>query len=146
MISSVDPARLPARRVREVKVARRPSVFVRPLSMDEGRKLQKITRSAKDPVRLRRAIVVMMSGQGQAVRDITSLLQVSEDYVRDVIHAFNERGFDALDPKPSGGRPKRIGEQLRNWICTIARTLPCRLGVADSVRREPQSGSSRVGR
>ena len=68
--------------------------------------------------------VVMMSGQGQTVRDITLLLQVSEDYVRDVIHAFNERGFDALDPKPSGGRPKRIGEQLRNWICTIARTSP----------------------
>jgi hypothetical protein len=67
-------------------------VFVRPLSMDEGRKLQRISRTAKDPVRLRRAIVVMMSGQGQTVRDITSLLQVSEDYVRDVIHAFNERG------------------------------------------------------
>jgi hypothetical protein len=26
-------------------------VFVRPLSMDEGRKLQRITRSSKDPVR-----------------------------------------------------------------------------------------------
>jgi transposase len=105
-------------------VARRPSVFVRPLSMDEGRKLQKITRSAKDPVRLRRAIVVMMSGQGQAVRDITSLLQVSEDYVRDVIHAFNERGFDALDPKWSGGRRRRIGDRIRDWICLIARTSP----------------------
>jgi hypothetical protein len=88
LISSVDPARLPARRVREVGVARKPSLFVRPLSMDEGRKLQRISRTAKDPVRLRRAIVVMMSGQGQTVRDITSLLQVSEDYVRDVIHAF----------------------------------------------------------
>jgi hypothetical protein len=48
-------------------VARRPSVFVRPLSMDEGRKIQKVSRSLKDPVRLRRAIVVMMSGQGQTV-------------------------------------------------------------------------------
>lgn len=85
-------------------MARQPSVFVRPLSMEEGRKLQRISRSSKDPVRLRRAIVVLMSGQGQAVRDITSLMQVSEDYVRDVIHAFNERGFAALDPKWSGGR------------------------------------------
>ena len=110
-------------------MARRPSVFVRPLSMDEGRKLQKITRSAKNPVRLRRAMVVMMSGQGQTVRDITSLLQVSEDYVRDVIHAFNERGFDALDPKPSGGRPMRIGERLRAWICTVARTSPADWGI-----------------
>jgi transposase len=129
LISSVVVATLPARRVREVEVARRPSVFVRALSMDEGRKLARITRSAKNPVRLRRAIVVMMSGQGQSVRDITSLLQVSEDYVRDVIHAFNERGFDALDPKPSGGRRKRIGEQLRSWICTIARTSPADWGI-----------------
>jgi hypothetical protein len=30
--------------------------------------LQRITRTAKDPVLLRRAIVVLMSGQGQAVR------------------------------------------------------------------------------
>src|SRR3569832_2398931 len=102
-------------------LARRPSRCVRPRSMDEGRKLLRITRSAKNPVRLRRAIVVMMSGQGQTVRDVTSLLQINKDYVRDVIHAFNERGFDALDPKPSGGRPKRIGEQLRNWINTNAR-------------------------
>ena len=48
--------------------------------MEEGRKLQRISRNSKDPVRLRRAIVVLMSGQGQAVRDITSLMQVSEDY------------------------------------------------------------------
>jgi transposase len=97
--------------------------------MDEGRKLQRITRTSKDPVRMRRAIVVMMSGQGQAVRDITSLLQVSEDYVRDVIHAFNERGFDALDPKWSGGRPRRIGEQVRESICLIARTSPAECGL-----------------
>lgn len=110
-------------------MARRPSVFVRPLSMDEGRKLQRVTRTATNPVRMRRAIVVLMSAQGQTVQDITSLLQVSDDYVRDVIHAFNERGFDALDPKPSGGRPKKIGEQLRAWICTIARTSPADWGI-----------------
>jgi transposase len=32
-------------------------------------------------------------------------MQVSEDCVRDVIHAFTERGFDALDPKPERGTP-----------------------------------------
>jgi transposase len=56
--------------------------------------------------------VVLMSGQGQAARDITSLMQVSEDYVRDVIHAFNERGFAALDPKWSGGRSRTIRERI----------------------------------
>jgi hypothetical protein len=49
-------------------VAGPPEVFVRPLSMEEGRKVQRVTRTAKDPAKLRRAIVVMMSGQGQPVR------------------------------------------------------------------------------
>jgi hypothetical protein len=34
----------------------------------------------------------MMSAQGQAIPDITSLIQVSDDYVRGITHAFNERG------------------------------------------------------
>ncbi|SFK06909.1 Transposase [Streptosporangium canum] len=110
-------------------MARRPEVFVRALSMEEGRKLQRITRTAKDPVKLRRAIVVMMSGQGQSVPDITSLMQVSDDYARDVIHAFNERGFDALDPKWSGGRPPTISSQVREHICLIAKTVPAEWGI-----------------
>lgn len=46
-------------------MGRRPEVFVRQVSMVEGQRLQKITRTAKDPVKLRRAIVVLMSAQGQ---------------------------------------------------------------------------------
>lgn len=105
-------------------MGRRPGVFVRPVSMEEGHRLQRISRIAKDAVRLRRAIVVMMSAQGQSVPDITSLMQVSADYVRDVIHAFNEQGFEALDPKWSGGRPRMISSQVREHICLIARTSP----------------------
>ncbi|NYH77229.1 hypothetical protein FHR84_000543 [Actinopolyspora biskrensis] len=37
---------------------RRPEVFVCPVSMAEGQHLQKISRTSKDPVKLRRAIVV----------------------------------------------------------------------------------------
>ncbi|MGW1404430.1 hypothetical protein ACWCRF_38845 [Streptomyces sp. NPDC002405] len=62
-------------------------MFVRLVSMEEGRRLQRISRTAKDLVRSRRAIEVLMSAQGQTVKDITSLMRVGEDYVRDVIHA-----------------------------------------------------------
>ncbi|MEU2265082.1 helix-turn-helix domain-containing protein [Streptomyces olindensis] len=65
-----------------------------------------------------------MSAQGQTVKDITTLMQVGEDYVRDVIHAFNWRGFDALDPKWSGGRPRMISDEVREHISLIARTSP----------------------
>jgi hypothetical protein len=37
-----------------VAVARPPDVFVRALSMAEGQRWQRINRTAKDPVRLRR--------------------------------------------------------------------------------------------
>ncbi|RMI28642.1 IS630 family transposase [Actinomadura harenae] len=104
-------------------------MFVRALSMEEGRRLQRITRSAKDPVKLRRAIVVLMSAQGRPASSIRTLMQVSDDYVRGVVHAFNERGFDALDPKWSGGRPRRIGERVRERICLIARTTPAEWGI-----------------
>ncbi|MFD1320606.1 IS630 family transposase [Micromonospora sonneratiae] len=69
-----------------------------------------------------------MSAQGQPAPDIAHLLKASEDYVRDVIHVFNEQGFTALDPKWSGGAPKRIDEQARDWICVIARCDPRFLG------------------
>lgn len=76
---------------------------MRPLSPHEGTRLQRVTRSAKDRVRLRRATIVLASAQGRPVVAIASLMQVSQRYVRDVIHAFNERGFDALDPKMERG-------------------------------------------
>ncbi|WP_233513385.1 helix-turn-helix domain-containing protein [Micromonospora craterilacus] len=41
-----------------------------------------------------------------------------------MIHAFNDRGFDALNPKWRGGTPHRISEQTRDWICVIARCDP----------------------
>jgi transposase len=113
----------------EVVMARHPEVFVRDLSMAEGQRLQRITRTAKDPVRLRRAIVVLMSGQGQAVSDIVDLLQADDGYVRDVIHAFNERGFDALDPKWSGGRPPATDKTTRQKVVALAKTDPYALGL-----------------
>jgi transposase len=103
-------------------------VFVRQVSMAEGQRLQRITRTARDPVKLRRAIVVLMSAQGQPAPDIAHLLKVTEGYVWDVIHAFNDRGFDALAQNGCGGAPRRIDEQTRDWICVIARCHPRFLG------------------
>ncbi|WP_280300120.1 helix-turn-helix domain-containing protein [Nocardia abscessus] len=85
--------------VEVVSVARKPEVFVRAVTPEEGRRLQKITKTSRQPIRTRRAIVVMASAQRQPVPAIARLMQVSEAYVRQVIHEFNERGFEALDPK-----------------------------------------------
>jgi transposase len=49
-----------------------------------------------------------------------------------VIHAFNDIGFKALDPKGSGGRPATISERARWQIRLIARCRPRDLGLAFS--------------
>lgn len=110
-------------------MARHPEVFIRALSAAEGQKLVGITRTAKDPIKLRRAIVVLMSAQGQAVADIVSLLRCDDGYARDVIHAFNDQGFAALDPKWSGGRPPAVNETARQKVIAMAKVDPRGLGL-----------------
>lgn len=110
-------------------MARKPEVFVRELSAEEGQRLQRTTRTSKNPVRLRRATIVMASAQGQAVPDIAAMFATTEGYVRKVVHDFNERGFAALDPKVSSGRPRRIDKATREQICRIARCHPQSLGL-----------------
>lgn len=114
--------------VEVVPVARKPDVFVRAVTQEEGRKLAQIARRSKQPVRMRRAVVVMASAQRQPVGLIAKLMQVSESYVRQVIHDFNEKGFEALDPKWSGGRPAKTDRATRDRICQIARCCPRDLG------------------
>jgi hypothetical protein len=103
--------------VEVVSAARKPDVFVTALTREEGRKLAQIGRRSKQPERMRRAIVVLASGRHQPVPLIAKLMQVSEAYVRQVIHDFNDKGSDALDPKWKGGRPAKTDQVTRDRIC-----------------------------
>ena len=109
-------------------MARQPEVFVHPLEPEQAQRLVKITRSTKDRVRLRRAGVVLASVQGRSAGEIAMMVAASENYVRELIHAFNEQGFAALDPKWSGGRPAKFGPAAQELICRIARSTPRGLG------------------
>lgn len=119
-------------------MGRPPEVFVRELSMQEGQKLRRITRTAKDATRLRRASVVLASAQGEPVPGIAELMAATEHYVRGVIHDFNAKGFAALDPKWSGGRPATIGPRTRERICQVARCCPRSLSLPFSVWSLPK--------
>jgi transposase len=88
-------------------MGRPPEVFVRPVTMTEGQRLQRIGRTARDPVKLRRAIVVLMSAQGQSVPDIAHLLDCSQEYVRGVIHAFNDIGSRRWTQNGAGAGQRR---------------------------------------
>ena len=108
---------------------RRPEVFVRELTPDEAERLVRITRTARDRVRLRRAGIVLASVQGRSAAEAAAMFAAKPQYAREVIHAFNTQGFAALDPKWSGGRPPRFGPHIRELICRVARTPPQQAGM-----------------
>lgn len=105
-------------------MARQPEVFVRELDPADAERLVKITRTARDRVRLRRAGIVLASVQGRSATEAAAMFAATAQYAREVIHAFNEKGFAGLDPKWSGGRPRRFGPDARELICRVARTPP----------------------
>lgn len=78
-------------------MARQPEVFVRSLEPEEAQRLVKITRTARNRVRLRRAGIVLASAQGRSAADAAAMFAATAQYAREVIHAFNEQGFAALD-------------------------------------------------
>jgi transposase len=104
-------------------------VFVRPISDSEGRDLQRLVRRSRDAVVARRAAVVLCSAQGMSVPEIVGTVFVDAGYIRSVLKDFNERGFEALRPGRSPGRPRRIDVQTRERIVAVALSRPHELGL-----------------
>ncbi|PBD01924.1 transposase [Streptomyces sp. Ag82_O1-15] len=104
-------------------------VRVRRLTDQEGQKLQQIVRrGSTSSVRYRRAMMLLASAGGNRVPVIAQLVQADEDTVRDVIHAFNEKGLACLDPRWAGGRPRRLSDDDEDFVIATATTRPVKLG------------------
>ncbi|WP_319018990.1 helix-turn-helix domain-containing protein [Microbispora sitophila] len=64
--------------------------------------------------------LLLASSSGTPVSAIARLLATDEDTVRDVVHAFNEKGLAALGPQWAGGRPRLISDDDIAFIVTTA--------------------------
>ena len=93
---------------------------------------QIVRRGRGNPIRVRRATIILASSSGTPVSAIGWLVAADEDTVRDAIHAFNERGSAALDPRWAGGRPRLIRDADVAFI--VARPRP---GPKHSAARSP---------
>jgi transposase len=100
-------------------------VQVRPISNDEGNRLLRIVRRGTGSVvTWRRAQMVLLSAQHRPVAKIAEVTFSSTDRVRDVIHNFNNDGFDSLQPRYAGGRPPKFDLKQRAAIKRIALSRP----------------------
>ena len=109
---------------------RPPEVFVRELSPEEGARLKSISKRAKYQSKRQRAMILLASATGMSAPQIAAMARTDESHVRKVIHEFNERGLDSLDPDYRGGRPRRITAEQRARIVAVAGARPDTQGVA----------------
>ena len=86
-------------------------LYVRELTLAEGRRLTRVLKTTKTAAYLRRAQVVAFSGQGMRARAIAGRLYLHEEYVRALIRRFNAGGFAALRPRKASGRPSKYAPE-----------------------------------
>jgi hypothetical protein len=75
-----------------------------------------------------RTQILMASMVYTPVHQIALICQTDEAHVRRVIHAFNEFGFDSLNPKVGTGRPQTFEPTIRERIVAIALAPPTTFG------------------
>ena len=105
----------------------RPSLFVRPLEQGEMEFLAHLRKSRRQALR-QRAQILLASMVYTPVYQIALICQTDEAHVRRVIHAFNDYGFESLNPKVGTGRPQTFEPAIRERIVAIALTPPTTLG------------------
>jgi hypothetical protein len=83
-----------------LEVVMRPAeVFVRPLAHGEAVALKSRAKKAKHFSTRQRAAILLASNVGNSAGQIAAMWMTDESHVRKVIHEFNERGLDSLDPE-----------------------------------------------
>jgi transposase len=83
----------------------KPPIVIRTLSKEEHEALKRGLRSS-DSFVLRRCQILLASARGEHPPRIAETLGCGSQTVRNAIHAFNERGLDAL--KPGSSRPRHL--------------------------------------
>lgn len=101
----------------------RPALFIRPLEPAELEHLARLRQTRRQSVR-QRAQILLASAVYTPVGQIALICRTDEAHVRKVIHAFNDGGFESLNPKVGTGRPRTFKPATRERILAIALAGP----------------------
>lgn len=103
-------------------------LYARDLSDGEGLKIQRLLRTSKDRVKLRRAQVILLSAQGMRAGEISKITYLHTEYVRELIRRFNDEGMQLFKERPRSGRPVTFNAEMRAEIVETAKCPPQALG------------------
>lgn len=105
-------------------------VRVRPLRPYEQKKLHRLKRQKSNAVNSRHARIVLLSRGGVKNRDIGQRCDCTPQWVRIIIHRFNERGLDGITWYPwmcGRGKASRFKADLLEQIAEVAISSPVAL-------------------
>jgi len=104
-----------------------------PYDDSEARKVRRLAGARHAPADwIERAQIITLSWDGLAVPAIAARVGCHENTVRRWLHRFNTVGIDGLGNRPGAGRKRRITEEERSRIITLARSLPPGQRVGDT--------------
>ena len=78
---------------------------------------------------MRRAQVILASAQGFAAPKISLIVGMTEDYIRTLIHEFNEHGLEMLRPRWRPGVKAKFTEEQKTRLVALATARPKDLGL-----------------
>ena len=105
-------------------------VVARRLRPYEGRKLQRLKRQLSNAVNSRRARVILLSRGGFRNREIAERVGLSPQWVREIIHRFNDAGIDGITWYPyfcCCGGPRQFTADVVERISEVALSPPRQL-------------------
>jgi len=103
------------------------TVRVRPLRPHEKKKLLRLKRQRTNAVNGRHARIVLLSRGGLRNRDIAARADCTPQWVRTILHRFNDDGLDGITWYPfyqTRGTPRKFGADVREQIAEVALSAP----------------------
>jgi transposase len=110
------------------------ALFVRELLLEERQVLEQGLRSAEAFV-LRRCQALLQSAQGCTARQIQAATGLSDQTVRNAIHAFHREGLACLERKPLGPQsaPRLFDERRLAQLKELLHRSPREFGLPTSL-------------
>lgn len=105
------------------------ALYVRELEDSEWNELESMLEMQDGDVPVQRLMIVLLSAQGQRVRDVSREVELHPINVRKWIHRFNAEGMDGLRSGKSPGRPPVFNDSQRDQIVTLANSDPRKMGL-----------------
>ncbi len=98
-------------------------IYARIKGQEAQKRLENALKASKAKNWYRRLQVILNSGRGVTVEQLSKIFGLCEQTIRNYIRMYNENGLAKLKPKKSSGRPTKIGHWKReDWDRVLEQT------------------------